>query len=166
MHGAISPNRLDHTHSPTKFSKPMPISSRSCFCLLLCGSCALASVSLAEESLFFLGSWRKATVLDCSSYPQLAKEKCDAIAHMEKEAIFSFTADELIFQNGTDQERTPYSYTLLKDGRAEIRYPNIDQAMIFSRQGAQLCATNDKGAPVCYDRVQPPPSIPKSTTPE
>lgn len=127
-----------------------------CFCLLLTGICTLTAVARAEEALFFLGSWRKATVIDCSRYPPITKEKCDKIAHMEKEAVFSFTADELIFSNGTEQERSPYSYTLLKDGRAQIRNTNLDQAMIFSLKGEQLCATNDKGPSVCYDRVQAP----------
>ena len=135
------------------------------FSLLLCGICALASVSQAEESPFFLGSWRKATVMDCSGYPPVTKEKCDAIAQMDQEAVFSFTADEMIVQNGDQQERTPYSSTLLQDGRAEIRNPNLNQAMIFFRNGAQLCAANDKGAPACYDRVQPPENK-KPATPE
>ena len=125
-------------------------------CLLLSILCALGSASRAEESPFFLGSWRKATVLDCSGYPQITKEKCEAIAQMEQKAVFSFTADELIAQNGTEQERTPYTSTVLPDGRVEIRNPAINQTLIFFRQGAQLCAANDKGKPVCYDPVQQP----------
>lgn len=130
----------------------------SLFCrsrLLLSILCAFGSASRAEEPPYFLGSWRKATVLDCSGYPQITKEKCEAIAQMEQKAVFSFTATELIMQNGTEQERTPYTSTVLPDGRVEIRNPAINQTLIFFRQGAQLCAANDKGKPVCYAPVQP-----------
>jgi len=75
---------------------------------------------------------------------------------MEQDAVFIFTLSEMIVQNDTEQEGSPYSYTLLKDGRVEIRNPPLNQAMIFSLKGAQLCVTNDKGSSVCYNRVQAP----------
>lgn len=131
--------------------------------LLLCGFCLLAPEGQAGDMPFFLGSWRKTTMIDCSGYPPVTKEKCDAIARLDRESVFSFTADELIWQNGSQQERSPYASTLLEDGRVEIRSTNLNQTMIFFRKGAQLCTANDKGAPVCYDRVQPPDSTAPAT---
>lgn len=131
------------------------------FSLLLYGFSLLAPEGQAGDAPFFLGSWRKATMIDYSGYPPVTKEKCDAIAHMDRESIFSFTADELIRQNGSQQERSTYASILLEDGRVEIRNTNLHQTMVFFSKGAQLCTANDKGPRVCYDRVQ----LPDSTAP-
>lgn len=131
------------------------------FSLLLYGFSLLAPPGQAGDAPFFLDSWRKATLIDCSGYPPVTKEKCDAIVRMDRESIFSFTADELIWQNGSQQERSTYASMLLEDGRVEIRNTSLNQAMTFSNKGAQLCTANDKGALLCFDRVQ----LPDSTAP-